>query len=426
MNARSLLILSIGANVALAATAGYLLTQKPKSAPTTEAGPAKATAAPGTMVITNINSAAPGQKFDWRAVESEDYRRYIANLRAIGCPEETIKDIIIADVNKLFEDRKKELKSANAEKFEFWKTGIQSMMGNLLDEEAIKERQALAAEKRALLKELLGIDIVEPAELAQAFNPMDRMLDFLEPEQRNKVMELYTRYQAKAMKSFSGGVPDAEDMKAMQQARKDMEAELKTMMTPQQFEDYQLRMSETSMTMRMMLDGFEPNEQEFRDIFKLRKDFDDKYGMMGFNPGDTDSMKERGEAESKMNEELKKTLGEERFKEYTMNQDFAYKIIAKATAQQGLPKESASHLYDTMNTAKATADTIRNDVSLSEEDRYTKLKAVQAATKAEMRGVLGDGYERYRKNPQNWWINNLAPEHLTAPTEVPALEPLPE
>lgn len=420
MNARSLLIVSIGANVALAVAAGYLLTQKPAPAPTPEVTPAKSGPAPAPTPATNTNSAPANQRFDWRVVESEDYRRYIANLRAIGCPEETIKDIIVADVNKLFEDRKKNLKSAQAEKFEFWKTGIQSMMGNLLDEEAIKERQALAAEKRALLKELLGIDIVEPVELAQAFNPMDRMLDFLDPAQRNKVMELYTRYQAKAMKSFSGGVPDAEDLKAMKQARQDMEAELKTMMTPQQFEDYQLRMSETSMTMRMMLDGFEPNEQEFRDIFKLRKDFDDKYGMMGFNPGDPETMKERGEAESKMNEELKKTLGEERFTEYLRNQDFTYKGMAKAVERQGLPKESAIKLYDTKSQAEQAAQTVRNDVALSEEDRQAKLREIRQATEAEMRGVLGEGYDSFSKNPGNWWINNLAPEPPAAPTIVPA------
>src|SRR5687767_3763335 len=53
-----------------------------------------------------------GQSVDWCMVESEDYVSYIANLRAIGCTEETIRDLIIADVNKLFEDRRKHLFAA--------------------------------------------------------------------------------------------------------------------------------------------------------------------------------------------------------------------------------------------------------------------------------------------------------------------------
>src|SRR5437868_6638046 len=32
-------------------------------------------------------------QFHWSQIESSDYRAYIANLRAIGCPEPTIRDI---------------------------------------------------------------------------------------------------------------------------------------------------------------------------------------------------------------------------------------------------------------------------------------------------------------------------------------------
>ena len=37
----------------------------------------------------------------WAQLESEDYQTYIARLRGIGCPEQTIRDIIIADLDKL-------------------------------------------------------------------------------------------------------------------------------------------------------------------------------------------------------------------------------------------------------------------------------------------------------------------------------------
>jgi len=37
------------------------------------------------------------QFFSWQQLESPDYQTYVANLRDIGCPEQTIRDIIIAD-----------------------------------------------------------------------------------------------------------------------------------------------------------------------------------------------------------------------------------------------------------------------------------------------------------------------------------------
>jgi len=47
--------------------------------------------------------------FDWRQIEAPDYATYIASLRAIHCPEQTVRDIITADVASLFARQRKEL-----------------------------------------------------------------------------------------------------------------------------------------------------------------------------------------------------------------------------------------------------------------------------------------------------------------------------
>src|SRR5262245_12164353 len=48
-------------------------------------------------------------RFQWSHIESQDYRTYIANLRSIGCPGQTIRDIIVADVHGLDAPRYLEL-----------------------------------------------------------------------------------------------------------------------------------------------------------------------------------------------------------------------------------------------------------------------------------------------------------------------------
>src|SRR5512143_3000882 len=68
-----------------------------------------------TNVVTVMRAA---EAFDWRMVESEDYKQYVANLRAIGCPEKTLRDIIMADVTDLFRQR---AKSSTSNRFEYWK-----------------------------------------------------------------------------------------------------------------------------------------------------------------------------------------------------------------------------------------------------------------------------------------------------------------
>ena len=49
-------------------------------------------------------------RFQWSQIESPDYLTYIANLRGIDCPEPTIRDIISADVENLFEQKRRELR----------------------------------------------------------------------------------------------------------------------------------------------------------------------------------------------------------------------------------------------------------------------------------------------------------------------------
>jgi len=45
---------------------------------------------------------AANKKFQWESLESSDYKQYIVNLRAIGCPEQTIRDIIVTDVDRTY------------------------------------------------------------------------------------------------------------------------------------------------------------------------------------------------------------------------------------------------------------------------------------------------------------------------------------
>src|ERR1700722_18469255 len=52
---------------------------------------------------TDLKASAPAPllPFRWSQLESTNYLTYIANLRAIGCPAQTVRDLIVADVDSL-------------------------------------------------------------------------------------------------------------------------------------------------------------------------------------------------------------------------------------------------------------------------------------------------------------------------------------
>jgi hypothetical protein len=59
---------------------------------------------PSTVVVATKNS------FRWSQLEStNDYRIYVANLRAIGCPEPTVQDIVKGNVERAFSFERNQL-----------------------------------------------------------------------------------------------------------------------------------------------------------------------------------------------------------------------------------------------------------------------------------------------------------------------------
>lgn len=417
MNAKPLLLVSILINVLLTAAIIYRLATPPAAESSripVPPAPVPATNSPSPRSQNESTNAV--KQFTWELVESEDYRKYIANLRAIGCPEETIHDIIIADVNKLFESRRAKLRTTR-KRFEYWKAS--SMMTAMGDEEGLKQKQELNREKRELLKELLGVAPEEKPDVNTLLSPLETMLDFLPSSKQSEVLETMQRYQAKIMKAISNGAPDAEDQKKMMALQKEMESEISRLMTPQQFEDYQLRMSQTSMMMRMQLAVFDPSEQEFKEIFKLRKTFDDEFPVLGYGGADAAERDRRTKAQTELDSKLKNLLGEERFTEYQRGQDFNYQAIAKTADRFNLPKDSAVKVYDMKQIAEEQVKRVRSDSKLSPAQREAALQAIQAETERSVREVFGEqAFNSYEKQ-QGFWIKNLAPSRPPAPQPTP-------
>jgi hypothetical protein len=100
MNSRRALCISFAVNCLLLAVCGVLFWRG------TEPGPQAL--APAADVepprLYPANPAAPATSpapaaFHWSQLESTDYRTYVANLRSIGCPEQTVRDIVTADLD---------------------------------------------------------------------------------------------------------------------------------------------------------------------------------------------------------------------------------------------------------------------------------------------------------------------------------------
>jgi hypothetical protein len=232
-------------------------------------------------------------------VESEDYREYIANLRAIGCPEKTIRDIILADVKELFAARCSQVLATNPPA-QFWRANSQ---GNLSEEQR-KYLQELAAQKRAVLKSLIGLDVMDAEDLSSGWlNPTAEAkarLEFLPENKRQSLLEILIGREER-----EHGEANPEKVAA---SAKQTEAEIDALLTPGERYEYDLRESVLAAKVRAVLMEMDPSEQEFRTIYDAWKNL-----YAASQRSEADYLQARGESDR----EILQLLGAERFERYS-------------------------------------------------------------------------------------------------------------
>ncbi len=368
----------------------------------------QAPAQPVSLVaITNLQQssafspAAPAKTFDWQQVESADYRQYIANLRAIGCPEKTIRDIIYADVNDLYQQRlKAALSSTN--RYEYWKPkSLAQLQG-----EMVSQPQELAREKRELLKTLLGensSDRPDSSTLqAQASTMMERMWDFLTPEKQMAAMEVQQKYGARM------AALDRLDVNGMKKLLAEQDAELLTVLSPEEKFEWDLRSSRTASFMKAKMGDFEPTEQEFREMCRLQKQYDDQYGPPGYATVRGDSGDPaRQTAAAELQRQLKNLLGPDRYKEYQYEGRWEFDFLRSIATENNVPKEAAFKVYDI---EEATMTQARNlSRSLPADQRKAALAAIAAEAGNAVEKLLGPvaGPEYVKEIQQHGYLSTL-------------------
>lgn len=95
------LLVSLSLNAVLLLLTGWMLWQQPRhdQGLVPQAHPAApASAAPAVPAPT-------ATAFHWREIESPDYPVFIANLRAIGCPEHTIRHLVDGELRAIYAEK---------------------------------------------------------------------------------------------------------------------------------------------------------------------------------------------------------------------------------------------------------------------------------------------------------------------------------
>jgi hypothetical protein len=196
---------------------------------------------PEIQTIVRTNTIVRRQNFVWSDIESADYTDYIRNLRRIGCPESTIRDIIVADVNQLF--LRRHATEIVTPQQQWWRSEADPEVAHA----AATNKLALTRERRELLTQLLGPDWESaeyPFPSAYDLSPLDGpILGRLAPETKAAVHEIERSAQER-LRTYLEDVEQAgepPDPAVLARLREESRSALGQILPPAALEEYLLR-----------------------------------------------------------------------------------------------------------------------------------------------------------------------------------------
>lgn len=348
-----------------------------------------------TAVIVSTNQlkpAPPGKKFTGQDVQSDAYLQYVANLRAIGCPEERVRNIIIADVNQLFD--KKRLQDAITNDLPWWRAD--SYMGNLggvVPQPALHHQ--FEQERRELFTRLLGPEWNEKLKVPPLSSGNVRLtgpvLGALSAEVYNTAQEICARsmerYQAYYMAQFNGGPPN--DPVELARMRNQTRTDLAKIFSPEEMEEFLLRYSHNSQQLRQNLRGFEATPEEFRKIFQAI-DLIDHPIQMNYGGPEALSPKQREEYERQRDQAVQEVLPAARYQAYLQVKDPLYRQAQTMAQQYGLNAKAVPSLHQLNQSHQKRQLEITTNSALTPEQKTQAMQTLMQEQQQAMQRILTD------------------------------------
>lgn len=355
---------------------------------------------PRPPLVTNLlrpirtNLVVHSRLLTWQDIESSDFPTFIRNLRLVGCPEATIRDIVVSEVDELFA-RRRATNSVSASQ-QWWRATPDPDV----TERAQARRDALENERRALLTELLGPQwdsglaaIETPGSPVILDGPI---LGELSPDTQRALREI-ERDSRESLRAYRAAMQESGrrvDPAEVAEMERHTREELAKLLTPAQFEEYQLRYSATASQLRRGLNGFDPTPEEFRRMFGSTEALTQQIDELGSST-DPATTQRRDDWEHKRDLALREALGTERYEYYRLSQDPTFRRAREAAEELGASPETAVGLYQISRETDAERQRILADAALSVDEQSKRLASVDQERLTALRKLLGE--ERFRR-----------------------------
>jgi hypothetical protein len=340
----------------------------------------------------------------WASLQTDDLPTLVTRLREAGFPKDIVRAILSGLLNEQFAARRRALDPDEASRA-FWKDRSPDTKLQLAQFQLYREQEKA-------LRDLLGADAnpTDPMTLAR----QRARFGNLPPEKMDAVQLLVSEFDRKRTENYynTGSFSQTDN----QRFDRELRSALAGVLSPAELEEYDLRSSNTGRSMRSDLIAFNPTEDEFRAVFKLRQPFDEQFSGM-YNTGlpSQQQMSQREDAQKLLNEQIKALLGPDRGADYERAINYDYRRASQLIARLDLPADTGPKLWDIQQEyQKLRMDVFRSNPSVDE--RNAQLTAMQKEATEKIMPLLGsaravEAYKQYGGS----WLQNMVPRPPPTP-----------
>jgi hypothetical protein len=340
--------------------------------------------------ITNAKPATP-----WKSVETKDLKQLLANLRAVGCPEQTIRDLVTFRVCRAYRRQLLDWESKNQRS----RTCVQ-LMGQREWQESNWLRNEMRHAMDTELETLLGVSAEQLKATLIGNHVREGERDFLSFEKKRWLRELeqrYVRWLEEARQGLALWESDAAVDARIQELNRQKLAELKQLLTPEELETFNLRESPAAQYVLNYLPEAN-SEAEFKKMVQAVEDVGIpntpdptyRYGLMG----EPDAR--RTEQLAQLDARLKEALGSQRVAE--QQQEEQARAVEKAQQEEeqrdrarmvqlaketGIDENHVIRFFGRLKEQKPAIDKKFGEMQKALDGSQAKAEAFEAAIQAE-------------------------------------------
>lgn len=312
----------------------------------------------------------------WAQIESTNYVQYVRNLRAVGCPESTIIDILTADVGDLFAESRASARETGRRRGD--------------------PQKAVAAEVAALERQEAE---VLTALLGESWRKSRRGgddegwvgLDWMSLNTADRVRSIEDRVEveAEAVRAKARVAVTAEDRLALEEIERRRRQELLGVLGAEGLSEY---LFETSGSAEVLasLPGIQfAGRSEMRRVFEIESNAERE---LEGQPEDDTRVERQREVEARKVGELKALLGDQRYAQLERARDFRFQQLHEVSERFGLGDAVAQAIYEKHRAPTAEGQTDPSWVS-----------ALPDTARAEVQALLGDqAFAVYTEVARSW------------------------